>query len=102
MHGGGDIIRVNGSYFKNTGPNVADVSNDTDSWNLGCIAYGSKANLDQNSDFMVSTATAEMWIDNCFGYGSTNSLNIGEIYSKAYIRDSKLTTEKLIGLKYAY
>ena len=76
MHDGGAIIRVNGEYWHNKGPNVADVHNTTASWNLGCHAW--KANQSsattQNSDFVASDSACNMWLDSCSGYGSTHSL----------------------------
>lgn len=104
IHDGGAIIRINGKYCGNLGPNAADVNDGTDSWNLGCIAYGSKgAAGSSNADFLVSTGSAEMWLDGCVGYGSENSLGVNDAASKAYVRNSKLSAiGSLTGKKYDY
>lgn len=87
MHDGGSIIRINGEYYSNCGPNVADVHNTTCSWNLGCHAW--KANISgqntQNSDFVCSDGSANMWLDSCSGYGSYYSLlanGTGTVYER--------------------
>lgn len=76
MHDGGCIIRVNGEYHHNRGPNVADVHNTTASWNLGCHAWRADiATQDtQNADFVCADNGANMWLDNCSAYGSYYSL----------------------------
>ena len=76
MHDGGCIIRINGKYHHNVGPNVADVHNTTASWNLGCHAYRSAVSTQDNAnaDFVVSSDAANMWLDSCSGYGSYYSL----------------------------
>lgn len=104
IHDGGKIIRINGKYYRNAGPNVADVTDGTQSWNLGCVAYGSKgaSGSGQNTDFQVTTGLAEAWYDSCVGYGSDNSLNIGDAASKAYVKDSKLTIQTATGKKFDY
>src|SRR5699024_394102 len=50
MHDSGQIIRVNGAYYRNEGPNVADVNDGTQSWNLGCIGLESRSSVN-GSDF---------------------------------------------------
>lgn len=87
MHDGGCIIRVNGEYHHNKGPNVADVHNTTCSWNLGCHAWRSNQTLQttQNSDFVCSDSGANMWLDNCSAYGSYYSLlanSTGKVYER--------------------
>lgn len=76
MHDGGSIIRVNGEYHHNLGPNVADVHATTASWNLGCKAYKSAAQTQdtQHSDFCCADNTSNMWLDTCSAYGSKYGL----------------------------
>jgi len=76
MHDGGVIIRINGKYHHNKGPNVADVHNTTASWNLGCHAWRSAIETQDNAnaDFVVSSDQANMGLDNCSAYGSYYSL----------------------------
>ena len=65
MHDGGRIIRVDGSYSQSTGPVLADVNANTQSWNLGVSATSSKANSSsQNSAFMADD-TSTLWLDGC-------------------------------------
>jgi hypothetical protein len=69
-HDGCTIMRVNGRYMRNHGPNVIDINEGTLSWNLGVVAYESKASLaTNNSDFHNQQCL--MWLDNCRSYGST-------------------------------
>lgn len=103
MHDGGKIIRINGAYFKNKGPNVADVNDNMQSWNLGTVAHASTATMEeQNTDFMASNGSAEMWLDKCVGYGSVNSVNAKVAEAKIYKRDGKLSTESATGKIYEY
>ena len=88
MHDGGAIIRVNGEYHNNRGPNVADVHNTTHSWNLNCHAWKSDISGEntQNSDFVCSDGEAYMWLDNCSAYGSYHSLlanGTGKVYERS-------------------
>lgn len=87
MHDGGCIIRVNGEYHHNRGPNVADVHNTTCSWNLGCHAWRAdiSGQSTQNADFVCSDSRASMWLDNCSAYGSYYSLlanSTGKVYER--------------------
>ena len=90
VHAAGYAIRVNGDYHHNVGPNVADVHNGTQIWNLGCHAWASLIGTDTtgNSDFLISDATTgenAMWLDNCSGYGSKYSMCANE-HGTAYVR----------------
>lgn len=80
-------IRVNGIYFDNKGPNVADVfgaNNTSLIWNVGCTAYGSASSSDGGScDFITTDKT--YWED-CVSYGSVNSFASTE--KTSYIRNS--------------
>ena len=87
MHDGGCIIRVNGSYHHNRGPNVADVHNMTDSWNIGCHAWRAdqSGQTTQNADFVCADNGADMWLDNCSAFGSYYSLlanSTGKVYER--------------------
>lgn len=103
IHDGGSILRLNGVYFENVGPNVADVDNGTQAWNLGCVAFKSKASAaGQNADFMTSTGTAESWFDGCIAYGSVYGLSIGNATNKGNVRNGRFETEYIIGTKTTY
>ena len=77
IHAGGKVIRVNGRYHHNKGPNVADVHANTQSWNLGCRAWASTSRASNTYNFEVSTRGPEMWLDTCAGFDSTCSLYVG-------------------------
>lgn len=69
-HDGNAILRVNGTYHDNEGPNVVDVGSPV-SWNLGCRSYASRATTadEQVSNFYVSGGS--MWLDHCDSEAST-------------------------------
>ena len=98
-HDGGKTIRVNGEYFENHGPNVIDVNEDSESWNLGVVSHDSTAtNGISNSNFKNSNVgKGKMWLDSCIAYGSdysvatagtgsetnlANNVLIGDIYNE--------------------
>lgn len=74
-HDGNKVLRIKGVYFNNKGPNVADVSDNTISVNLDCIAFDSEAILTQKNDFMT-TDTVTMYLYNCYTRGSRSINNI--------------------------
>lgn len=96
-HDGVIGVRINGLYCNNFGPDVADVSTGTQTWNLGCVAFGSKANY----NFQISNGDA--WYDSCIGYSApTASLNISD-NADAYVRNSKFESELISsGTKNSY
>lgn len=68
IHDGGNIVRLNGEYYRNVGPNVIDIGPSL-SWNLGTYAHDSASDvvgLDNN--FSI---TGTMWCDRCRSTGST-------------------------------
>lgn len=70
-HRNSKVVRVNCTYHDNHGPNCADVQEDTESVNLGCIAYNSTADADiANINFECATDGAKMWLENCIGVGA--------------------------------
>lgn len=75
-HDGGKTIRVNGEYFENSGPNVIDVNEGSESWNVGVVAHHSTASSGiSNSDFKNSNVgKGLMWLDSCVSYGSEYSV----------------------------
>ena len=72
MHDGGKIIRVNGVYYNNNGGNVADIADGTLVYNLGCVAFDSKANTKgaSDADFVSQGGNNVIYCDNCKGFGS--------------------------------
>jgi hypothetical protein len=70
-HDGNTIVRVAGSYFGNYGPNLADVTAGTTSWNVGCGAWGSTATTAaaQNCNYQSQcTGAGGLWLDTCWGH----------------------------------
>ncbi|MGN7183687.1 BppU family phage baseplate upper protein [Cytobacillus kochii] len=92
MHDGGRIIRVNGEYFSNKGPNVIDVNEGGQSWCVGTLAYKSVATVGtiSNTDFKNGNVGAsKMWLDSCVSHSSNYSIvtsGNGDA-SKTYIRN---------------
>lgn len=75
-HDGATVIRVNGIYFGNIGPNVADVNGDTHSWNVGCVSCNSSVGVSnaQNVNWQNYGAGNKMWLDDCVSLGSLYDL----------------------------
>ncbi len=77
MHDGGSIIRLNGQYYRNKGPNVAD-SAALESWNLGSLAHSSQASVaGARIDFNALGGSGVMWLDRCSAHTSENSIAAG-------------------------
>lgn len=90
IHDGGKIIRVNGQYFENEGPNVHDINPGTESWNIGVKAFNSAATVaSRRSNFRVENG-AVMWIDRGQGYGSDQAIFVGKD-SKMHLRAATLS-----------
>lgn len=84
-HGGCKIIRLNGIYNDNYGPNVADVQDNTESWNIACDARNLVLTTNTDRNFDCQDGLAKMWLDGCKGLGTYFSGN-----AKAYVRDCQL------------
>lgn len=96
MHDGGYIIRVNGEYHHNSGPNVIDVNEGAQSWCVGVSAHESTATSGvSNSDFKNGNVGAsEMWLDSCASFGSEHSLVTAGEGSKTYINNNLLEKQQ--------
>lgn len=77
IHEAGQIIRLNGLYISNEGPQVAD-TNTSQSWNLGCRASGGETNW-------AALLTAEMTLDNCSSDDGVTDLSVA-VGAVAYTR----------------
>lgn len=97
IHDGIKAIRVNGVYGRNDGGNVADVNENTESWNLDCLAFESY----QGKDFQTSSGS-NMWLDNCIAYGSENSINSADTNSTIYTRMGSYQNKLIIGEEIKY
>lgn len=98
MHDGGKIIRVNCEYFENSGPNMIDVNEATESYNVGVYAHDSTATVStiSNSDFKNSnTGVAKMWLDSCKADGSSYSL-VTAAGSKTYLANTVFDENKVM------
>lgn len=78
MHDEGKIIRINCQYWGNFGPDVADVNDGSQSWNINVTARnnGLHSNDIMESNFRFSDGAGEYWLDNCIAYGSKNGLTV--------------------------
>lgn len=85
-HVGSKVIRVNGQYYNNYGPNVADVQDNTQSWNLGCFAKDSlTSTTTQCCNYQAQEGAPQVFLDGCISKGSYNSIYInqgGSMYLK--------------------
>lgn len=98
IHEASAIIRINGEYMRNYGPNVIDINEGSQSWNLGCKAYESKATLStNNSDF--HNQQAEMWLDSCKSHSSQYGVGCDNIppLGTTYLRMVKESVQRVIG-----
>jgi len=97
IHDGGIIIRVNGEYTANHGPNLADVNANTKSWNLGCKSHGSLAVTNQ-CDILSEDGT--MWVDSCKSYDSPAGLScvVGALYVRNCLEAAARLTGGTIGI----
>ncbi|PEQ33363.1 hypothetical protein CN467_21880 [Bacillus cereus] len=96
MHELGNIIRVNGIYFRNKGPNVVDVGG-SQSWNIGCTAYKSLS-ASTSSEVNFQNQDGKTWLDGCVAYDSLVDISeagTGKIYSRRTLvsNDLRNTTE---------
>ena len=94
MHDGGEIIRINGNYFKNNGANVADVNTGTISMNINCNAFDSVAEVENayNSDFCTQQAGAIMYLYNCIAKGDSYKNLYAVTDSTIYVTSSLYDT----------
>jgi len=103
IHEGGKIIRVNGTYHNNEGPNVHDINSGTQSWNVGCESYDSDATIPTiRANYMISDL-GEMWLDTCTESASDYSTRV-EATAKMYLRSCTMLEglPNIIGNIYGY
>jgi hypothetical protein len=78
LHQNARIIRINGEYSYNKGPNVHDIG-ESQSVNYGTTAHHSLADTaDRNTNFRLGETTALnlMWLYDTVSYGSTNDYQV--------------------------
>lgn len=80
-HDGNTIVRVNGMYNNNNGPNVCDV-NGSKSWLVSCEAHHAVPNGSGNI-----WIEGNMWCDSCNAHDSTYDLVTNISGSTMYIRN---------------
>lgn len=102
-HDGIKGIRVNGTYFLNEGPNIADVDDETEIWMLGVTANRSRAtNKSSRRDyhFYGNGGGMKVFMDHCSSFGSPQSLRgtspDAEIYVRRFDGDGLIETESEI------
>lgn len=97
-HDGVQIIRILGTYNTADGPAVADVGDDTKSWNILCSASNCiKAdNSSTDANWLASTGTAKMWLDRCTfsgtGYYTMSAGSGSSIYYRGVVPGRKTGT----------
>lgn len=96
MHDGGKILRVNGEYYSNSGPNVIDVNEGTVSVNLGVYSHNSVATNGtvSNSNFKNGNLGAsKMYLINCLSNGSDYSVVTATSQGSSTVIDNSLLME---------
>lgn len=91
MHDAGNIIRVNGTYFKNKGPNAIDVGG-CNAWNVGCVSYDSLS-VSDSSNVNFLNQDGKMWLDGCVSYDSVAdvvTVGTGVTYAKRTLTNNEL------------
>lgn len=75
-HGMHRVVRVNGLYYGNFGPNMVDVETSPDgrTWAIGCGMWDSVGNDTQNANAYMDAVTA--WLEDCAMYGATYDVAI--------------------------
>ena len=95
-HGNCKIIRLNGEYYENRGPNIADVQDGCQSWNLGCISRDSSlgSGSTQDVDFQAKAegGTTDMWLEKCDSAKSESGFSLFTNEANVYIKNNNLLT----------
>lgn len=90
IHDGGSIIRVNCMSFDHYGSNYAEQGTGSESWNINCVCYGSKAETAvQNANFYAYDGV-NVFADSCVGFGSLYNINVYES-GEIYLRNPRFT-----------
>lgn len=105
------VTRINGKYYENKGPNIADVNYGTMSYNLNCACSNSTATAqDRRIDFNIEDGI--MYLDRCTSDGSfislyeantqmpptTKSYNLGSVLPGVYrVKETGGIAENLSG-----
>lgn len=71
-HDGSTMVRLNGRYYGNNGPNVIDVNDGGQSWNLGTTAYNSTGSGSSKVDYS-NQGLHKMWLDSVNWAPSTST-----------------------------
>lgn len=110
-HEGSIVTRINGQYYENKGPNIADVNPGTMSYNLNCACSNSTATAqDRQIDYNIEDGI--MYLDRCTSDGSfislyeasvtmpqsTKSYNLGSVLPGVYrVKNVNGVAENLSG-----
>ena len=96
IHDGGTILRINGEYHHNHGPNIIDVNLGTKSLNIGVYSHHSTATTSlSNVDFRTRD-DVDMWLVNCISNGSDFSTSV-EGNANLYKENSLLIGKEFVG-----
>lgn len=84
-HDGNTVVRINGNYYSNYGPNVADVNN-SKSWLVNCNSHDS---TDTGTGSQVTNyyIDGQMWLDTCTSKGTFYDVVSTFSYSVLYFRN---------------
>lgn len=98
-HDTSNVLRIDGMYAYNVGPNCADV-NDAVVWNVGCVALdsasqtrnGGESGANNNAGFFVN-GNAVMVLFDCLAAGNTRDLSAVSATATIFRDESINTTE---------
>lgn len=99
-HDGCQVFRLNGNYYDNYGPNIADVNDNTRSWNIACTARDSAAAKESEVIDITAYGAARLWLTDCSTSGSESkySMKIGtssDNAAVAYITGGSIDSSKI-------
>lgn len=103
-HDGANVIRVNSAYYKNKGPNLADVGG-SQSWNVGCVVGESAGTVGQSShrgsvsSINNGVSGTKIWLDGCTIYGNTTDIHTDD-NCFTYIRNTSYITSNEKQIQY--
>jgi len=92
-HDDARVLRINGEYAHNTGPQIADI-NDAQSWNVGCIVGPAAADdiLANNHAGIFVNDDAVMSCVDCIAQGSYRDIAVVDANARIYVDASTIYT----------
>ena len=100
IHDGGKIIRLHGVYADNYGSNLAEEGEGSESYNIACASFASKASSDQNASY-YAYQQVKVFLDGCFGYSSSYAMSgAGTFYVRNLAYDGTYKQDSTVVNRY--